>query len=122
MGLAWVLALAGAARADDPLSAQFDSRYSVNGHIVNAHIVLNGDGTGSYTLDDGVTTGGLTVHYHPNSHAPLGSQSPGYYTGTWSLGGESGTFRWSLYAHGAAFAGSWYDDGGRLGGPWNGQQ
>ena len=121
LGLAWLLTTAAVARADDPLSAQFNSRYKVGGQTVNAAIVLNGDGTGSYTLDDG-SVGSLTVEFHGGSGSPHGPQSPGYYTGTWQLGNEGGTFRWNLYANGAAFVGSWYHDTGKLGGPWNGQQ
>ena len=118
--LAMALALpAGVARADDPLSYQFPtSRYRVNTQTINAAIVLNGDGTGTYTLDDG-SVGNLTIHFHGGSNAPQGPKSPRYYTGTWSLGNDGGTFRWNLYSTDSAFAGSWYYDNGKLGGPWN---
>jgi len=112
--------LAAASRGD-PLSYEFDSRYKVNGQTINAHIVLNGDGTGSYSTDDG-SNGDLTVQFHGGgNNGPYGPKKPSYYTGRWSLGDSGGTFKWSLYANDAAFTGSYHTDGGGFG-PWNGQR
>lgn len=116
-----LLCVAQLAFSAAPAGNEYNSRDKVGTTTIEARITINGDGTGCYVLTDG-SRGEVTYTYHASSNGPQGPKTPGYYTGTWRLGTQSGTFRWNLYANGNAFTGSWYDDAGNFGGPWNGQR
>jgi len=120
LALLGAAALAAPARAgQDPLTMQWRSTYTFQNKPVQAQVTLNGDGTGSYTLKDG-TQGDLTnVDFTPGGNNPGGPASAGTYTGSWSLGGDTGTFTWTVNYNFTAFNGNWNSDNGG-GGKWSG--
>jgi len=114
--------LAGESRSD-PQSGDYDTHYTVPGSPpVHAYITMNGDGTGTFTMDDG-STGDIAVSgFNPGATNPQGPQFPAVMTGTWSTSTDSGTFRWQFFGNGRTLNGTWKDDNGGASGKWYGSR
>ncbi|MBV9123372.1 MAG: hypothetical protein JO112_08450 [Planctomycetes bacterium] len=107
----------------DPLSMQWRTKYTVQGQTIQAQVILNGDGTGTYTLDDG-TQGDLSnVNFIPTVNKPGTPFSAGTYTGGWSLSGDSGSFFWTVNTvNFTSFSGRWSNSASGDSGNWTGQR
>jgi hypothetical protein len=113
-GLATLAVAAAFVFATAAFGSEWDTRYFVAGTgTVNAHVVLNGS-DGTYTLDDGVTTGTL-------SNITYSGDKVKVIRGKWALGGDTGTFKWTIPPSGGQFTGQWFGDVGGSG-FWNGQR
>lgn len=106
-----------------PLSLQWNTTYIAEGQAISALVALNGDGTGTYTLDDGTQGNLFNVAFIPAVNNPGSPFSEGSYTGNWALGGDSGSFFWNVNAVSfTSFTGRWSNSGTGESGNWTGHR
>jgi hypothetical protein len=106
-----------------PLSLQWNTTYVVQGQPISALVTLYGDGTGTYTLNDGTQGSLVNVAFIPAVNNPGAPFSAGTFTGNWALGGDGGSFFWNVNSvNFTSFTGRWSNNGTGESGDWTGHR
>ncbi len=105
----------------EALSLQWNTQFTSQGQTNPAEVFLNGDGTGTYNLNDGSQGSLFGVSFIPATNTPGVPASAGTYVGSWALSGQTGSFEWTVFTlNFTAFNGRFLNSTTGESNSWNG--